>query len=199
MTAQLDDRFLYKGTCYSVAGISEGELFDPEILSLKPESSCTACWRGFVVQYGIANSRLVVDELEINLFEECDEPFRDTVGPQINGASPAMQKDEFSMFNNHYFGLEYHLDYTGGLLLADGFISGLYVHMGFHPAWKYRRVVELIFENGVLTKSTDRSAAMETLRRRILTGENHMIDKHGNPTLSLAEFIEKAFDRSYRM
>ena len=44
--------------------------------------------------------------------------------------------------------------------LADGFIQNLYVHMGFHPAWKYREVHELLFEDGRLLHAQDRSAAM---------------------------------------
>lgn len=43
---------------------------------------------------------------------------------------------------------------SGGLLLGEGFIQELYVHMGFHPAWKYLHVIELIFEGGQLHKRT---------------------------------------------
>ncbi len=50
--------------------------------------------------------------------------------------------------------------FTGGILLADGFIQELYTHMGFHPAWKYREVHELIFDKGILTEAHDRSAKM---------------------------------------
>lgn len=49
------------------------------------------------------------------------------------------------------------IPFSSGLLLGDGFIRELYVHMGFHPAWKFERVVELIFEGGQLTRSHDRS------------------------------------------
>ena len=47
------------------------------------------------------------------------------------------------MFNNQYADVNYPIAYTGGLLLARGFIQKLYEHMGFHPAWKYEQVIEL--------------------------------------------------------
>jgi hypothetical protein len=50
------------------------------------------------------------------------------------------------------------------LLIADDFIQSLYVHMGFHPAWKYRTVLELAFEGGQEVAVHDMSAQMEALR-----------------------------------
>ena len=35
------------------------------------------------------------------------------------------------------------------MLACEGFIDALYVHMGFHPAWKFEHVEELIFEGKV--------------------------------------------------
>jgi hypothetical protein len=64
---------------------------------------------------------------------------------------PAVHRaGEHDWFNNHYEGLAYHLEYSGGLLLADGFLQDLYVPMAFHPAWKHETVLELIFEAGGL-------------------------------------------------
>jgi hypothetical protein len=69
------------------------------------------------------------------------------------------------MFNNHYEGLDYPLDYTGSLLIADGFIQALYVHGGFHPAWKFERVLELVFDAGRFVEVVDRSERMAEVRR----------------------------------
>jgi hypothetical protein len=49
MTAQIDDTFRYRWRQYAVAGVSDGELFDPSLLDLKPAGTCSACWRGYQV------------------------------------------------------------------------------------------------------------------------------------------------------
>jgi hypothetical protein len=121
MTAQIDDKFRYNGSDFSVSGISAGELFEPKLLDLKPAGISTACYRGYQATFAVVQSRLVLDTLHLNLFnqgEDCDRQ----EGPIINGVRPTGPSDEDDLFNNHYSGLNYHLEYNGGLLLADGFI-----------------------------------------------------------------------------
>jgi len=131
MTAQINDTFRYRNHEYAVAGISEGELFDPSLLDLEPAGTCTACWRGYQAVFALSDSHLVLDTLHVNLLKPGDVYEREE-GPEINGVKPGGPRGERDWFNNHYEGLDYHLEYTGGLLLADGFIKELYVHMGFH-------------------------------------------------------------------
>lgn len=198
MTAQINDTFRYKKREFSIAGISEGELFDPSLLELKPMGTCTACWRGYQAIFALSNSRLVLDVLHVNLLKP-GEGFERDEGPPINGVKPIESQGEHDWFNNHYEGLQYHLEYTGGLLLADGFIDELYVHMGFHPAWKYEHVVELVFDAGIIKHEFDRSEQMAEIRQRFLEsrGEN---DSGQIPTQDeIAQFVERAFDRRYRM
>ncbi len=47
----------------------------------------------------------------------------------------------------------------------------LYVHMGYHPAWKYEKVHELIFENGLLIEDRDISAKMKEYRDKRVNKE----------------------------
>ncbi len=61
--------------------------------------------------------------------------------------------------------------FSGGLLLGQGFIRTTYVHMGFHPAWKFEKVAELLLEHGEVTSTLDRSAELAALRGRIGSGE----------------------------
>ena len=136
--------------------------------------------------------------LNLNLLAE-DKGFHRQEGPSINGVTPTGSLGKSDWFNNHYKGLKYHLEYTGGLLLADGFIAALYVHMGFHPAWKYRHVLELIFANGVLKQEFDRSERMAELRQQT-------VDSHPEDTTALTrakykirEHLEGSFDRTYRI
>lgn len=196
MTAQIDDLFRHADKEYSVSGISEGELFDPGLLELKPCGTCTACWRGYQAIFAVSNRRLVLDTLHVNLFQE-GEGYHRQEGPPINGVTPAPAIEKYDWFNNHYSSLEYHLEYSGGLLLADGFIRDLYVHMGFHPAWKYRSVLELIFENGVLQQEFDRSERMAEIRQRFLDAKDKSRESFYPDSDDIREFVERSFDRTY--
>lgn len=199
MTAQIDDMFRYRKREYAVAGISEGELFDPSLLGVKPAGAGTACWRGYQAVFALSGSRLVLDTLHVVLLKP-GEGYEPEEGPLINGVKPGEPQGEYyDWFNNYYEGLNYHLEYTGGLLLADGFIKELYVHMGFHPAWKYERVVELIFDAGILKEEFDRSERMAEIRQRFLEPRAED-DSHRRPTEDeILRFVERAFDRSYRV
>jgi len=201
MTAQIDDTFRYREATYSLAGISEGELFDISVLDLKPEATCTACWRGYQAVFAVVQSRLVLDTLHVNLMcpDEGNERFQREVGPVINGVIPSGPRREVDFFNNHYEGLNYHLEYSGGLLLADGFIQSLYTHMGFHPAWKYKTVIELIFEAGILKQEFDRSERMAEIREMVMNERNLNPSTERQTAVEIVRFVERAFDRSYRM
>lgn len=216
MTAQINDTFFYQDELYAVAGISEGELFDPAAFGLEPTGTCSNCWRGWQAEYALAGRQLVLDVLNVNLFQP-DRPrgsYERVPGPPIGDVLPVAgdQNDHedgdvgagrrrasrySSRFNNCYLDLGHPLTYTGGLLLATGFIKDLYVHMGFHPAWKYEKVVELVFEGGVLQKACDRSAEMAELRNLVLA-QSEQADAGGRTSgASIRKFIERAFDRRY--
>ena len=194
MTAQISDCCQFQGQDYCIAGISEGTLFTPESLGMKPAGTCSACWRGYCISYGVLEDTLVVADLHVNLLSE----WRGKVmkGPKINGKAPTLPEDEHDWFNNHYLGVNLKLDYSGGLLLATDFIDRYYVHMGFHPAWKYKVVIELVFEEGVLVKHQDLSARMAEFRKDIdearESGPADMPDRD-----TIKAFIERSFDRTY--
>ena len=54
--------------------------------------------------------------------------------------------------------------FTGTLTLGADFVWSTYVHMGFHPSWRYRVVWDLTFGAGKLMQETDRSADMARMR-----------------------------------
>lgn len=201
MTAQWDDLFRYRNTKYSLAGISEGELVDLSLLDLQPTEVCTGCWRGYQAIFTVVQSRLVLDALYVNLMGpgEGREGYRDEVGPVINGVTPSPRSLKQLLFSNYYEGLNYHLEYSGGLLLADGFIDSLYVHMGFHPAWKYENVIELIFEGGILKQEFDRSERMAAIREMVVNSRSETSSSEMPTEEEVRRFVERAFDRSYRM
>jgi hypothetical protein len=66
--------------------------------------------------------------------------------------------------------------------------------MGFHPAWKYREVHELVFEKGKLLSATDRSDEMAEFRRGM---QERGIGRDPDPD-QIEQWIERCFDRKYR-
>ena len=197
MTAQIDDNFIWKDQSYSVSGISEGSLFDISLLDLNPQGSCTACYRGYQAEFGVVDSKLALRNLHCNLYQEGDGYVRE-IGPAINGIPPKGpdEEKEYDWFNNHYEGIDYYLEYSGGILAADGFIDELYVHMGFHPAWKYKTVFEFVFENGILQSKNDRSEKVAEIRDFVAQQRQEHSGRKPDDE-ELRTFIVGSFDRSY--
>jgi len=119
-------------------------------------------------------------------------------GPAINGVLPVAPPDPKTSgaFSNNYHNVGLPLPFTGGVLLARGFIEDLYEHMGFHPAWKYQTVVEILFRDGLLIAKHDRSAAMAEQREAHLAegGEN---TSHYSSPEAMVQWIDDCFDRRY--
>lgn len=158
MTAQMHDRFWLHQKNYSIVGVNGQALFEPQTIGVRTVPSITSCWRGFVCHYKIHNDYLVLDKLQMSLGPE--------KGPIINGVSPSDSDGQYRAFNNVYEHLELEIKFTGGLLIADGFIQKLYVHMGFHPAWKYETVFELLIEDGHVLEVRDISSQMKQIREK---------------------------------
>ena len=84
--------------------------------------------------------------------------------------------------------------FSGTLLLGDGFIRDLYVHMGFHPAWKYERVRRLVLREGAVTEVVDDSrgyARQRDERRRAPLGPRPDADR-----ADVDRWVSETFDRS---
>ena len=156
MTAQISDSVKFEGRTYTLAGVNGTGLFEPEALGLHAVPMHTACWRGFYCTYAVRDRQLELEELRIHL-----EPPERTI---ILGAAPKKASDHGDA---EYEDMRAPIAFTGGLLIGDGFIREMYVHMGFHPAYKYRVVHELIFERGRLASATDQSALMAKIRESL--------------------------------
>jgi hypothetical protein len=148
----------------------------------------TACWRGYICHYGVRSGHLQLLHLTVGM----ESPFAPEAGagpaPPVFGSEPATDEGAAT-----YRPTNAVVPFTGGLLLGDGFIEELYVHMGFHPAWKFERVVELIFEDGRLVRSHDRSAQLAEIRHRIQAGEMGDPDRPGE----LLAWIPRTFELDY--
>jgi hypothetical protein len=172
MTAQIPDEVVWQGEEYALTGIDGGPLFDPAEHGLELRMISTACWRGHVCTYGVVSDRLELTSLTVGM----DDPPAELLG------APLVPSDYGEI---RYQPLRLPIPFTGGLLIGAGFIHRLYVHMGFHPAWKYERVHELVFDAGRLTAHHDRSAAMAQVRA-------------DDPELEPGDWIRSTFDRTYR-
>lgn len=155
MTAQFQDLFRHQGQEFSLVD-GASELFKPADFQLAPIPASTGCWRGTLALYTILDARLVLETLWVNLSE--------LQGPIINGSAPGGRTGRYGMFNNVYQNIDLRIPHTGSLLIANEFIPELYIHMGFHPAWKYRKVLGLMFEDGKLLSESDLSEAMARIR-----------------------------------
>jgi hypothetical protein len=189
MTAQIPDVVRYRERDYAIAGVAGSGLFDPADWGIEPVATSTANWRGFSALYELKEERLHLKELSIGIADDNGE----------TPSEPVRIFDTLPKSDRGPFGTPYEFDnaplpFSGGLLLGDRFIHELYVHMGFHPAWKYEEVLELIFADGRLEKVTDHSAKMAEIRSEIVSGARK--DPDGSPE-DLIGWIDNAFQLNY--
>ena len=168
MTAQIHDSLQIEGQHFSIVGVNGNGLFDPGTLGVTLIPPMTSCWRGYICEYKVSDGRLLLDRLQLAIgtrFEPGQAPAPvPLTGPPINGVRPTLQKRGF---NNIYENLNLEIPFTGSLQAGDGFIRELYVHMGFHPAWKYQTVLELSVEGGNVLAIRDISEQMQQVRDRM--------------------------------
>jgi hypothetical protein len=169
VTAQVADSVELGGQAYAIAGVRGGPLFDPEHHRIKPAMISTACWRGYLCWYRVDGGSLRLVRLVIGSGSKVAgrkvSPARALLGSTLvlgpSWTGPGWEAA----------GLDVPVPFSGGLLLGQGFIRSTYVHMGFHPAWKFEKVVELLLEHGMVTSTLDRSAEVAVVRQRIESGE----------------------------
>ncbi|MCA9568574.1 MAG: hypothetical protein KC656_12060 [Myxococcales bacterium] len=208
MTAQIDDQVLLDDDeeSWSLSAVDGGPLFDPSSVGLSPVMISTACWRGWYAHYRVRDERLTVDRLDVGLDGEDAERAVAGTGPLVGGRPPTKRsysgkvwKDgvwvegTFEEIEWTWAGLALPVPFTGGMLVSRGFLRELYVHMGFHPAWKYEHTVELVLREGQVVERRDVSASMAALRAELAgrdapgTAERRRIEA----------WVEGAFSRRY--
>ncbi len=134
MTAQIPDRVEVGRRAFDIVGVNGGPMFDPAEHGLQPVGMSTAWWRGYVCTYEVEGGLLRLKELLVGSLSKMNG------GDIAEGASlfgvRAVHDDSEGAYAFH--GLEVPVAFSGGILLGDEFIVDLYVHMGFHPGWKFR-------------------------------------------------------------
>ncbi len=181
MTAQISDKFEYKGKKYSLAALSAPIPFAPEQYGLKPQGCCTALYRGFWCEYKITDEALILDNLHIS-----NRKWR---YPKLNGVSASWSKDDMGC--RTYKGVNLTIPFSGKILLGEGFIHKYYIHMGYQRPYAYKELIEFEFEKGVLQKTTDCSKIAAKMRDG--TYGLDMADRLGD----IAGFIDDSFSLDY--
>ena len=183
LTGQVADEFRVEGEIYSLVGVSGEGLYVPADFGMETFSSCTACWRGYVMQYDVVDAELLLVGMDLN-----------TKNPvPVNGMEPVSADDSFLSYRYVDIGLK--TPFTGTILLGREFIQERYVHMGFQSAESYREVIELVLENGDVLETRDLSAEME--RRRQSGIENKPSAPQGMEEDTLRTWIEERFKQDY--
>lgn len=189
VTAQVSDSVCYQGEWYALAGVRprRGALFDPSQYDLRVRPITTACWRGYVCTYEVDDDRLELVSVDLGVSDPPTELFGAPVSQGSFGSA-------------RYEPIRVPQPFDGGLLIASEFLPDLYVHMGFHQAWKYRHVLELIFADGHLTEAHDRS--LDAVARRAAEGvlpRRPWWRRWGSDDpRRLGDRVDPSFDRDYR-
>ena len=167
MTAQVSDRVLYRDQEFSLVGWEGAGLFDPEQHGLKPFQVSTGNWVGYICIYAVTEDVLRLERLEIGFGADDRAASMRGEGPLLFGVRPRLtEQDSYALYES----LGQVMAFTGTLTLGADFVWSTYVHMGFHPPWKYRVVWDLTFEAGKLVEETDRSADMARMREAEASG-----------------------------
>lgn len=177
MTAQATDAIIYQQRHFSLVGVEGGALFEPAAHGLRPVSVSTGNWAGFLCVYRVEDEQLTLDSVTLGAGAEDREAIARGEGPLLYGVAPELDERSYEV---SYRSLRQPLAFTGTLTLGADFVWDQYVHMGFHPAWKYRVVIDLVFEAGKMVQETDRSAEMARLREAMSSGS---VESLFNPAL----------------
>jgi hypothetical protein len=167
MTAQASDRITYRDQEFSLVGWEGAGLFDPAQHGLKPFQVSTGNWVGYLCTYAVADSVLRLERFEIGFGADDRAASLRGEGPLLFGVRPRLtEQDSYAVYEN----LGQVMPFSGTLTLGADFDWSTYVHMGFHPPWKYRVVWDLTFEAGKLVAEADRSADMARMREAEASG-----------------------------
>jgi len=159
MTSQIRDCIVHSGKQLELAASNGEGLFDPRRYGLPPVAFSNACYRGFFVRYVVHKKRLHVGEVRIGLDAKPGD------APALEGTQPEYDQDRGFFV---YPSLDIAVSFTGGILAGAN--HDWYFSEFDHPAWPYRQVYEMLFRNGLLEKTFERSKALGKLRSEFSTG-----------------------------
>ncbi|GEN13463.1 hypothetical protein SAMN05443572_10624 [Myxococcus fulvus] len=193
MTAQLHDTVEYRKHVFELAGVQGTGLFEPSAHGLTPWAMSTACQRGFLCRYRVADKRLMLEELRIGLSAPEEQAVREGRGAPLSGQIPTYSSETHERVV--YTRLRAPVAFTGGLLVVDGFNRRAPFHEGLHPAWGRKRAQELLFEGGRLVEERDCDGVMARVHEQ---AREKSLELELAPHRALvAQWLADAFRRNY--
>ena len=164
MTQQIHDYLTVDKHTYLIVGVKGIRYFKPTTYGLRPAVISSACWRGFFCGFQVKTSWLRLDDLYMGHRVKAREDAAASPPPDLFGVVPRWDRKEECWW---YRRLDHVVPYSGGLLVADGLLRTGYINMGFHPAFKFTTVRELLFKQGRLVETIDHSGQMQLVREEL--------------------------------
>lgn len=160
MTAQIKDLFILNGTEYSIVGQTKEIPFDLGYFNINPKMATTACMRGFQRFFTVANNKLYILNLEVNV-----ENPENSEMEEIHNVKPIItSREENGYFNAVYKDIYHHIPYTGSLIIGEGYIHKPGSYGRIPSFWYYEKVIHLTFNDGALESNSDISSIMKKIR-----------------------------------
>ena len=183
MTGQIPDKLIFTGKKFDLVGVKGEGLYEPLDFGLTPKSPHTANWRGFVSTYEVSDDFLIFKELQVSIEDEKESY------PLINNIKPISRKE--GLIHLDYKNLNLKTNFSGKILIAKAFIDSMYVHMGFQSPIAFETVIELEFNEGILTNQKDLSNKMRHYRKKGIS------DGKLKPQDDLMKWISRTFSLDY--
>lgn len=201
MRAQFFDGFDFADFKLSIVAVEHVEdFFNIEEFGLHPIMYNEACLRGYTAIFGFNDEKmLTLHKLLTN--NNGMEPLA------IDGIKPVP-------FNSPAGDLKYDLnhvmDYSGSILIANGFIDKYFVPFGFQLPHAFRKVYELTFRRGLFVRVEDKSEAARMLRieyEEPVTAKKKMqmrvgswmrkSEEYGFDDETIAQYMDLSYDTKY--
>lgn len=201
MRAQFFDGFDFAKFKLSIVAIEHvDKFFTIEDFGLHPIMYNEACLRGYTCIFGFNDEKkLALHKLLTN--NNGMEP------PAIDGIKPVPFN---SPAGDLKYDLDHAMDYTGSILIANGFIDKYFVPFGFQLPHAFRKVYELTFDRGLFVKVTDHSGDAQRLRNEYqepvpakqklkmkLGGLMGKHEEYGFDDETIAEYMDLSYDVKY--
>ena len=192
MTAQIGDIYKYKKKEFTVVALSSVMLFDPKNYGMEPHASSTACWRGYWCEQLLKDLYLYNSDDKYPPLNGVEVSLPEFKEYKCQGGKKIIMKAHFG--HRVYKDVNIPIPYTGKILLGDGFMREYYIHMGFQRGWAYKKLIELVFEEGILLECNDLSHIAKAQREAMVQGN---INPQRPDVDILSKFVDDSFSLDY--
>ncbi len=156
MTAQVRDSVEYGGTRWVLVEAQGHGLFEPGQVGVRARKFMSACWRGYVCSYTVADGGLYLERLVIGLEEEQLRSAAESGSPFLAGTPTRNTKYAYT-----FSGMHAPVPFSGRLfLLAAGAAQAPRADSGMPEPAEHEHITELNFQSGHLTSAAHGSDVM---------------------------------------